>query len=449
MAFNADVQKLEPGNLIRLFEVDATRLGGNLWRFHGHAQEGEIIWQGNVYEPIQITAKGFDIRGDGRPASPTLQLANELAGIRGAISAICLQLRDLCGARVRVIETWRHYLDSANFPDGNPDAADEARVGIWFIEQKTEETREQVTFALSSPIDMEGQMLPAQQITKLCRWACRGQYRGEACAYTGAALFTKKDEPTDNPALDRCGGRWSSCKLRGNTNRFGSVHLSPHGGSRGHTRNLRLVHGQQGPADPSPQGLPPMKTVRLYGALRREFGREYVLDVSGPREATIALASMVDGFEKFMRTAEERGMRFAVFVGRRNLREEELDLAGAGESVIRIVPVIQGSKSSGIFQTVLGAALVVAGYFTFGTTSAIGVAMMAGGAGLALGGVAQMLAPSTQASAAKNEDGNNPSYGFGGAMTTIAQGNPYPVLYGEREIGGAVESGGVYTEDQL
>lgn len=110
MAFNADVQKLEPGNLIRLFEVDATRLGGNLWRFHGHAQEGEIIWQGNVYEPIQITAKGFDIRGDGRPASPTLQLANELAGIRGAISAICLQLRDLCGARVRVIETWRHYL---------------------------------------------------------------------------------------------------------------------------------------------------------------------------------------------------------------------------------------------------------------------------------------------------------------------------------------------------
>lgn len=24
-----------------------------------------------------------------------------------------------------------------------------------------------------------------------------------------------------------------------------------------------------------------MKTVRLYGALRREFGREYVLDVSG------------------------------------------------------------------------------------------------------------------------------------------------------------------------
>lgn len=221
MTFNTDIQKLEPGNQIRLFEVDATRLGGNLWRFHGHAQEGDIIWQGHLYEPIQIEAKGFDIRGDGRPSSPTLQLANELGGVRGAISALCLHLRDLAGAKVKVIETFRHFLDAANFPDGNPAAANQARINLWYIEQKTDEDREQVTFQLSSPLDLEGQMLPTQQITKLCRWACRGQYRQEACGYTGTAKFTKKDEPTDNPALDRCGGRWKSCKARGNTRRFG------------------------------------------------------------------------------------------------------------------------------------------------------------------------------------------------------------------------------------
>lgn len=221
MNFTADIQKLEPGNQIRLFELDATRLGGNLWRFHGHAQEADIIWQGQLYSPIQITAKGFDLRGDGRPASPTLQVANELGGVRGAITAICLQLKDLAGARVRVIETFRHFLDAANFPDGNPHASDQAKINLWYIEQKTDESREQVTFSLSSPIDMEGQMLPSQQITKLCRWACRGQYRGEACGYTGASMFSKKDETTDNPALDRCSGRWGSCKLRGNTRRFG------------------------------------------------------------------------------------------------------------------------------------------------------------------------------------------------------------------------------------
>jgi len=221
MNYNADIQKLEPGNQIRLFELDATRLGANLWRFHGHAQEGDIIWQGQLYSPLQITAKGFDIRGDGRPASPTLQVANELGGVRGALTALCLQFRDLAGAKVRVIETFRHFLDAANFPDGNPTASNQSKINLWYIEQKTSETFESLTFDLSGPTDMEGQMLPSQQITKLCRWACRGGYRGEACAYMGAAMFTKKNEPTDNPALDRCGGWWSSCKLRGNTRRFG------------------------------------------------------------------------------------------------------------------------------------------------------------------------------------------------------------------------------------
>ncbi|MEQ9728509.1 phage minor tail protein L [Pseudomonas sp. WHRI 8822A] len=225
--YNRDIQALEPGNLIRLYELDATRLGGSVWRFHGHAgdslgmPDGTIVWQGQVYGRIQIQASGFDIRGDGRAAAPTLQLANELDGVRGAISALCLQFKDLAGAKLRVIETFRHFLDAVNFADGNPGASDQCRINAWYIEQKTEEDRAHVTFELSSPIDLGGQQLPAQQITKLCRWACRGQYRGEACAYTGEVMFTKKDEPTDNPALDRCRGSWGSCRKRGNTRRFG------------------------------------------------------------------------------------------------------------------------------------------------------------------------------------------------------------------------------------
>lgn len=221
MTFETDIQKLEPGNQIRLYEVDVTRLGGNIMRFHGHAQAGDIIWQGKLYASQQVEAKAFDIRGDGRPASPTLQLANEINGVRGAVTALCLALKDLAGAKVKVIETFRHFLDAANFAEGNSEASNQARESLWYIEQKSSENREQVTFKLSSPLDLNGVQLPSQQITKLCRWACRGQYRGEACAYTGAAMFTKQDEPTDNPALDRCRGNWKSCKLRGNTRRFG------------------------------------------------------------------------------------------------------------------------------------------------------------------------------------------------------------------------------------
>lgn len=193
-----------------------------------------------------------------------------------------------------------------------------------------------------------------------------------------------------------------------------------------------------------------MRTVKLYGVLRRHFGREYVLDVHSAKDAILALCNMVPGFEKFLATAEERGLAFTVFSGRRNLAAEELDLQGGDSSEIRIAPIIQGSKQAGLFQLVLGAVLVVAGYFTFGTTSAAGLAMMAGGAAMALGGVVQMLSPTAKTgSLDRNEDGNNPSYGFGSAVTTIAQGNPYPVLYGEREIGGAIESGGVYPQDRL
>ncbi len=192
-----------------------------------------------------------------------------------------------------------------------------------------------------------------------------------------------------------------------------------------------------------------MRKVVLYGVLRKHFGREFLLNVHSVRDAMNCLCAQVPGFEKFLRTSEQRGLVFSVFCGKRNTRPEELELQGSDNSDIRIVPLIQGSKQAGMFQVILGVALVIGGLITGGTSTPLGMALLAGGAAVGLGGVVQMLAPTTSASVTgNNEDGNNPSYGFGGAVTTVAQGNPYPVLYGEREIGGAVESGGIYTQDQ-
>lgn len=78
--------------------------------------------------------------------------------------------------------------------------------------------------ALAPAAAMTAAMTTAPMVAGVASSALMGTrngYRGEACAYAGAAMFTKQNEPTDNPALDRCGGRWSSCKLRGNTRRFG------------------------------------------------------------------------------------------------------------------------------------------------------------------------------------------------------------------------------------
>lgn len=62
-----------------------------------------------------------------------------------------------------------------------------------------------------------------------------------------------------------------------------------------------------------------------------------------------------------------------------------------------------------------------------------------------VGGIAQMLMPKVDAQD-NNQDGNKANKGFGTAVTTIAQGNPVPILYGEREIGGFVASAGIWVQ---
>jgi lambda family phage minor tail protein L len=262
MALNSNFQKLDIDGLITLFELDAQLLGAGVLRFHGHIAFGDwqaiyaymgsedgfmgdeeqfigaeilkdgeefiwkrnIIWQGQTFEPLPLEVTGLEMRSDGKASAPSLAMANNIAGVQNAVSAYCLQFNDFAGAKLKVIRTLAKYLDAENFSAGNSSASNEASEQLWYIEQKTSESSAQVSFELSNPIDFEGQRIPVRQITNMCHWCVMGNYRGEECGYTGAAMFTDKDEPTNNPALDKCGGRLSSCKLR-----FGSQPL-PIGG---------------------------------------------------------------------------------------------------------------------------------------------------------------------------------------------------------------------------
>lgn len=189
-----------------------------------------------------------------------------------------------------------------------------------------------------------------------------------------------------------------------------------------------------------------LKTIRLYGVLGSTFGRVHRLAVDSRQEAIKALSVVIPGFEKYLLTSKARGLTFAVFDGKRNISKDELEFTISDE--IRIAPIIIGSKQAGIFQVILGAILIVAGYFTFGTTSAYGVSMIMGGASMALGGVIQMLTPVQGGISMRESPDNKPSYAFGGPVNSIAQGNPVPILYGRRRIGGAIISAGIYAEDQ-
>ncbi|HFT2473077.1 TPA: tail assembly protein [Providencia stuartii] len=198
-----------------------------------------------------------------------------------------------------------------------------------------------------------------------------------------------------------------------------------------------------------------LKTIRLYGVLGAKFGREHKLDIDSPREAIKALSVLYDGFEQFLANAHLKGLEFAVFKGKRNISEDELHLDTTED--IRIAPIIKGSKRGGFFQTILGVAMIGAAAFLSGGLSVAftaagtwGGALAMGGAAMALGGVVQMLSPQPRGLSVRQDADNKPSYAFGGAVNTTAQGNPVPLFYGldRREIGGAIISAGIYTEDQ-
>lgn len=190
--------------------------------------------------------------------------------------------------------------------------------------------------------------------------------------------------------------------------------------------------------------------VRLYGKLGARFGRVHRLAVKNPAEAVKALCVVLDGFEQFLQHAKEQGLVFAVFRGKRNIDVDDM-VVGSGDNDIRIAPIIEGAKKAGLFQTILGAVLVVVGvaiaYFSGGTLAAFGAGLAKFGALLAAGGAIQMLSPQSSGLSTRQDADNRPSYAFGGAVNTTAMGNPVAVLYGEREIGGAIISAGILAED--
>lgn len=212
MSFNTDIQQTTVQGFITLYELDARKLGGEIYRFHGH-NDGVIRWQGQDFHPIAIKADGLEMRSDGRASTPTLIIHNDIGGIPQALRFLCIKFGDFVGAKLKVIHTLAEYLTSADEQN--------FKIQNWYIEQKTSQTNVTTTFELSNPVDFEGQKIPVRQITSYCHWAVCGRYRGEECGYIGTNRFTTDGKPTDNPALDRCGGRMTECKLRDNEQRFG------------------------------------------------------------------------------------------------------------------------------------------------------------------------------------------------------------------------------------
>lgn len=185
-----------------------------------------------------------------------------------------------------------------------------------------------------------------------------------------------------------------------------------------------------------------VRNIRLYGKLGAVFGRVHRFVVSSPADAMKALCRMVPGFERELMTSKDRGIRYAVFVNKRNVTEKQLDWPSGGDD-IRIAPVASGSKTAGLFQTIAGVALVVVGAISMYYGNPYAGQMIAMGAAMALGGITQMLS----AHASSSNGSANPNYAFTGAQNTTTQGGPVPLLYGTMQVGSTEISSVVISMD--
>lgn len=96
-------------------------------------------------------------------------------------------------------------------PFGTPDPTVEFPREIYYITQKSAESRELVEFTLASSFDLQGVRAPKRQcISNICQWV----YRSAECSYTGTNYYDANDNPVGSAALDVCGKRLSSCALR-------------------------------------------------------------------------------------------------------------------------------------------------------------------------------------------------------------------------------------------
>lgn len=161
--------------------------------------------------------------------------------------------------------------------------------------------------------------------------------------------------------------------------------------------------------------------VKLSGIIGKMFGTEYTLDTQTPAEAIHALSCMVDGFSAFMK--ENFVCVWINGTAMDDLSELNCKLLVDTEVVISL-PVMGaggGSLFGGIFK-VFKVFTPIIGYLGFG---------------LGFDLVNKLLVPKMP-TIQQDEDGNRASYGFGGAVTTITQGNVVPVAYGECLQGGFV-----------
>lgn len=217
------LQSLYPGEIITLIEIDATKFGAQVYRFHaeniaytpeelmearttGILPPKEIRFQGEQYGARPFGISGISFTSTGKAGKPKLAVSN----LDSQVSALIRSYNGLMQAKVTI---WIAPADLMNEDGTIEDGA--FRKLVYYIERPDYVDQTMAQFDLTSPYDMDGVMIPSRVTQSICYWAQRGWYKsGKGCSYNGTRYFDKDNNPTDDPSKDFCPGLVSSCKLR-------------------------------------------------------------------------------------------------------------------------------------------------------------------------------------------------------------------------------------------
>lgn len=186
-----------------------------------------------------------------------------------------------------------------------------------------------------------------------------------------------------------------------------------------------------------------MVNVKFYGSLK-QFGSQFRLNVKTVAEIIEALTQQRKGLKSHLL----QGF-FKVRIGRNTYldsryAEHEIHQELSENCTVHFTPVLAGAKKGGLFQTIAGAVLVVVGIITYAYG---GQALIAAGAGLMIGGVAQMLTKTPNSNNGNDRQDKQRSTSFSNISNMVAQGRAMALCYGRFRCGSLVLSQGIRTYD--
>jgi predicted phage tail protein len=195
--------------------------------------------------------------------------------------------------------------------------------------------------------------------------------------------------------------------------------------------------------------------VYLHGALGREFGREWTLDISSAVEAIQLIQANKPNFNNWIRSKLQSIEMLEVVVERWDGKFEKLNqdtfFMLRQVKSIRFIPKYFGSGRVG--KAIAGVALIIIAAvcqcMSYGASSPGSFSMaslgwsMLGGAAAAVGGALILQALIGK----QKSDDDEESYYFNGAVNNTEQGVAVPLIFGRCKVGSSVISSSIDVED--